>query len=361
MNQALAKREQGQIATEGSFTDARAATEALAMAVAHYNLISPATSVGSLPAGCELALSRMLVDTGRDGQSGDVYKTDGGKLGLGKTAIQKIGHAAGVSWDPRASGRVDNGSNPYYCRWRAVGRYKSFDGQTQTLLAEKELDLREGSPNANGLKPNQLQQMRTHIQAHCETKAQLRALRSLGIKTSYTAEELQKPFVTARVIFTGKTEDPELRREFAKQIARSFTESSQALYLPAEGTPMQDALPLLPPPRVGSVRDDDSGEFDTETGQRFTTPSGPANPAPASFGTREPAPANSAPAEKKPSGHVIPGGNNKGQPIEKAADRDLEYWSNRIGNDLEQGNSRDEARDRPLHAAMVAELNTRGY
>lgn len=57
-----------------------------------------------------------------------------------------------------------------------------------------------------------------HMAAQCETKALLRALREgLGIKASYTAEELSKPFAVAYVGLN--TSDPELKTALIQRYA----------------------------------------------------------------------------------------------------------------------------------------------
>ncbi|MCL4439488.1 MAG: hypothetical protein M1609_02515 [Firmicutes bacterium] len=71
-----------------------------------------------------------------------------------------------------------------------------------------------------------------HMAAQCETKALLRALRAgLGIKGSYTKQELQKPFAVAVVVLN--TTDPELKsaliQRFASGSAALFGGSQTAL------------------------------------------------------------------------------------------------------------------------------------
>lgn len=246
---------------EGTFREPSAATMALRQASEQYNLVSPATSVGQLPEGCAIALSLVHVDI-----ENDTYAAGPGKLGLSKSTLQKIASALGISWEPQASGRVDDGSDPRYCRWKAVGTYRSFDGQVQTIVGEKEMDLRNGSPQVEGLERQQkakgkdataqISEMRLHIQQHAETKAQLRAIRSLGIKTGYTRSELLKPFVVARVMWTGQTDDPVLKRLFAEKTSDSFLGARKDLYGRQEHAPAGAyySAPRLPsPPPVGSV------------------------------------------------------------------------------------------------------------
>jgi hypothetical protein len=357
------QRQSAELATQGSFSDARRATQALEEAGKRYNLVSPATSVGALPEGCAVALTLVAVDV-----DNDTYNVTG-KRGLGKSKLQQIAAALGVSWDPIASGRLDDGSDPYYVRWRAVGTYRAFDGQVQTLVAEKELDLRPGSPTCVGLEQQQaakqksadgqIREMRMHIQQHAETKAQLRAIRSLGLKTSYTTAELAKPFVCARIMFTGQSADPELRREFARLTAESFLSGQKGLYGRSPVGGLSEPVPaparLAAPPPVGRGTDD-SGEYAFDT----STPSEPAQQQTQQQPKTEAKPAQPTQSGgHASSGFKIPGGKAKGTPLEDAEDRDLEYWAERIGKELNAGTSRDEERDGALHAALVAELQGR--
>jgi hypothetical protein len=195
------------------------------------NLISPATSVGVLPEGCRVVLSMVPIST--DPADGDVYPVQGGggRLGLSKFALERIASAAGVSWVPERSGRLDDGSDPHYCLFRVVGRYYHFDGREQVISGVKEIDLREGSAQLELLRAGarsadraaqQVLVLRANIVGHAETKAKLRAIRSMGIKSGYFPRELEKPFVVARLSFTGQTEDAALRRRFSVMRLRSL-------------------------------------------------------------------------------------------------------------------------------------------
>lgn len=369
MNHALQTRDNNSLAwVIGSYNRADEANLRMRWAVDNCHVITQATSIGELAEGLGLALSVVNIDTGHDG---DTYPTDGGCLALTKSALQRCGHAAGLSWDPRHSGRQDDGSHPHYCRWRAVGFYKAFDGGVITLCEEKELDLRDGSPQAVEMldcnRPKQLAQMRQHIQAHTETKAQLRVIRSLGIKTSYTPDELRKPFVAARVMFTGQSDDPETRRMFAQATAAAMLGGQRTLYgvpdpAPAAALPANNSgsrEPQSPPPPLGSVpadRDDTPPPYDERP---------PANHAPQDY----PPPLSQAshPAQDPrrndrqatSSGHTIPGGRAKGTPIEDADDQDIKYWADRMRKGLADGSARNPQREQERVDAFEAELQRR--
>lgn len=338
------------------------------------HLIAPATAVGMLPEGVGIAISRVDVNSDLD-----TYDVGGGKRGLSKTVLQKLGAALGISWDPVASGRLDDGSNPYYCHWKAVGTYHTFDGKPQILVGEKEMDLREGSAQLEALweryhekkkqYPNakdpsgQVREMRLHIMSHAETKAQLRAIRSLGIKTAYTAEELRKPFIAARACWTGRTNDPDLKMAFAQMTADAFLGGARSLYgnrhsAPPAQLPAPASAPrLAPPPPIGSTAadEDDGGYYDQgDTSEPVAT-------AADGGGDRPSEPPDAGAPEPQLSGHTIPGGKNKGAPIEDADDRDLNYWIGAFEKSINDGSSRNPAKDRERLAAFRAEIQRRSY
>src|SRR5258708_460221 len=83
------------LALAGSFREVSKIATALERASREAHLVSPATSVGSLPEGFEVALSSVLVT------SREVYPIPGSdKVGLSLVALDRIAMAAGVSWDP---------------------------------------------------------------------------------------------------------------------------------------------------------------------------------------------------------------------------------------------------------------------
>lgn len=324
--------------------------DALDQASERFNLVSPATSCASLPEGCEVGLAAVAVDTSK--QAKEVYDIAGGQLGLSKVVLDRIAAAAGISWDPHLSRRLDDGSHPHYCRFHVVGRYRHFDGQLQTIQATKEMDLRDGSAQVDGMweryraskakwdsgnrgrmkyppkePTDQIREQRIHIEAHAETKARMRAIRSLGIKTSYTEEELRKPFVVARMMFTGRSDDPQLEREFSLMRGQAMLGATSALYgstpqnghdgprpLPPQALPQRHA-----PPPLKASRPDDSD---------------PGHPEPIS------APGESAPPSEPSSargsdGPVISFGKNKGTPISALSDRDLKWYLEKAERDVE--------------------------
>lgn len=299
-NQALAQRrpDTAQLVA-GSMREPSKINEQLKLASTTMHLVSPATVCGSLPEGCEIALSTVHVnsDDSLNGP-GEVYKTGGGKLGLAKATLDRIAAAAGITWDPNESQRIDDGHDPHYVMFKAVGYCRSFDGTQRTIFGTKEMDLRDGSPQIEALNDRiktdaqgnkgtadkQIREMRLHILGHAETKARLRAVRSIGIKTGYTKDELQKPFVVARLMWTGRSADPELRKEFARMTATAMLGGVSSMY---GGTPALPSPPHAPgrqqlvsaPPLGTQIQDDDYylPPLDTTGEEQRNTPI-PADP-----------------------------------------------------------------------------------
>jgi hypothetical protein len=393
---ALARREDGdaiQIQIQGTYSRPADIQSRLEQASAQAHLVTPASACTSVPEGCEVALSTVRVDV-----ANETYDVGGGKRGLAKIALDRIGAAAGISWDPQQSGRLDDGRDPHYCAWQAVGTYRHFDGAEVRLVGTKEMDLRQGSAQVealweryqsararwerggrHGYEPKspeaQIREMRLHIVGHAETKARLRAVRAIGIRTSYTPDELHKPFVVARLTFTGHTSDPELRAMFASKRADAMLGGTRALY--GSGAPAQ-ALPAAPrrvytaaPPVGAGGVDEDELAAAPQPAPRAAIPQSATPPAPESSPQQappgeaagqlpvgQPAPAQRAPA---PGGDLyMP--SRRGAPrvrIVDAEDRDLEYWAGRLARALAEGTSQRPDLDRAGLEAMRAEIARR--
>lgn len=297
------QRSNGSEVVAGSLRDAGQVNARLRDMASEYHLVAPATVCGSLPEGCEVAISVVHVDSNdAPNGPGEVYQTGGGKLGLAKATLDRIGSAAGITWDPQLCRRLDDGRDPYYVAFQAVGYVRNFDGSIRTITGTKEMDLRDGSPQVDALharikkdangKPKgdatkQIREMRLHILGHAETKAKLRAIRSVGIKTGYTKTELDRPFAIARLMFTGKTDDPELKREFARMNAQSMIGGVAALYggtaptaSPAPSHHPQLAAPRTPRPlEEDDIQPPPAREVETSgSEQPYEPPPAPAPP-----------------------------------------------------------------------------------
>jgi hypothetical protein len=232
----------------------------------------------------------------------------------------------------------------------------------------------------------QIREQRLHILSLAETKARLRAVRVLGIRTSYTAQEILKPFVVARLCFTGATSDPVLRREFAILQAKSMLSSLQGLYGDAglEAARQLSAAPAIEATPLDSEDLDDGDEADVlpsreEVMARVveslpvapTSSPAPNDPAPAFAGAPTPtkqasseAPAQTTPeAEFEPeAGPVMKFGRSQGQPLADVDDESLSWYANALHRSVDDpskakwraSNERDLAAARAEQAARRA-------
>lgn len=383
--QAIAKRGEPTALqkTIGTYRDAQAITARLQYAAQHFNLVTPTTVCPRVPEGCDVVLSAVMVDTRPVTEGGEVYSV-GKTWGLSKSALERIAAAAGISWDAQQSGRTDDGSDPRYCSWKAVGVLRDIDGTEVQIVSEKEMDLREGSPQVEAIiercvgtelrypkdrsveqceragrekAAKQIREMRLHIMAHAETKARLRAVRARGLKSSYSLEDLKKPFIVPRLMFTGASDDPAMRAEFAKLRAQAMLGGVRALYGAEAPVAQLPARAGKAPPPIGAVGAD-ADDYDVLELPATTQAPIPTTGETVSTG----APAPKPPASNGNGGATIPGG--KGKPavlVTEAPDQDLTYWLNRISGELADGKTPDKyrARDEARVEAIKAELARR--
>ena len=229
-----------------------------------YNRLLPSTLIGELSPLQKLSIEVVQIDP--DPEHKEIYEVgaEKGKNGrwrqryaLSKTALDKIAHTIGISWIPGETRRVDDRSNPRLVEFKAVGILKKTDGTLQVLSGTKEIDLdameyelrlklKETARRGKLKRGNQVLKADTQIctqeieyrvskrmvevQKHkvalAESGAKNRAIRSLGLKSSYTEEDLQKPFVVPRIDFNPELAlaDPELKREIVREAMAAGTQ-----------------------------------------------------------------------------------------------------------------------------------------
>lgn len=185
-----------------------------------------------------------------------------------KPCLMKFKMAAGVTWDPDRTRRIDDRNNPNIVEFMAVGLYHGPDGMELSLSGTYELDLdaeeeeirdqQELKVLSDSWKPppkfaaffqdksteeivdyltrRELSQLRRHKVARAETGAKLRALRELGIKSSYTEAELQKPFVFVRLDYAPDRSKPEVRQEAEQRVRQDIADLYGAVPQSSEKT-----------------------------------------------------------------------------------------------------------------------------
>jgi hypothetical protein len=214
----------------GSYTDPQAVADVLRRASDGYNLVGP-MAFGALPEGFAVVMSVVKIDAGEE-----TYDVGFGKRGLSRIAVERIAGAAGVS--TQASQCIGMAAN--FCAWSVTVARQDLDGSVRSQTKSRSMDLREGSGQLEAMRAqarakkkdpeNQIREQRLHIAAHAETKAWLRAVRTLlGLRT-YTMEELGKPFAVPKLQFTGRSADPKLRFMFAQGLMNAALGGIAALY-----------------------------------------------------------------------------------------------------------------------------------
>lgn len=357
----------------GSSRNANAINEILAWCGKNVNLLTPAPMVGVIPDGFSMAFITIWCDPADTAKGGDCFITPGGKRMPAKHMLNQLAHAGGVNWDPRY-GRLDDASHPHYISYKAVAELTDFDGSPKTDFGTKQMDLRDGAPwlvklekdaRKKGRDPtNQIIEERGWIQEKCETKAKNRAIRNLlGMKIAYTADELRtKPFVVAKLMFTGETDDPELRRAFAMMRAERAMGGTRALFGAAPSPVTQQLKQGAPPPPVGAVPIDDDDSWGGD-GQPISSPNvideKPSRPRQRSNPPPSPQGSNGGgTAGGGDSGVFLPKKGGGGPPIEsdEVSVDDLIYWAGVIEAEVEDGKSRNPDRDRNRSTAMRDEI-----
>ncbi len=208
-----------------------------------------------------------------------------------KPALMRIAAAAGIVWNWRESGPLTL-TKDYVC-YKAVGALRLPDGSWQPIMAEKEIDLtviEEETYEANlkkaleyasdqkkqsylkGMtveqwaaaqtKANMIQWRKNKLM-RAETGAMLRVIRAaLGMKSQYTREELQKPFIVPRIDFSPDYSDPEVRQALIQNgvqaMASLFGQSAPAQAL-APGQAFANSHPAI----AAAPGPDDDNVFDS--------------------------------------------------------------------------------------------------
>lgn len=355
-----------------ALTNARDASAKLEELSKTCHLISPATSVGDIPDGHAIAISMVHVPMS------ETYSVGSGANGLSASALRKIEAAAGVSWVAAGCYRTDDARDPYFCAYRAEGVLKNFDGTERNSVKSKTMDLRDGSPVIEVLQARlkdkdagiekQLRELRMFIQEHANTKAELRVLRALlSLKSSYSAEELKKPFACAKLMFTGKYRNPQTRAEVERMQAAAAIFGKQALFGGGGGMANVHAIGAGAAPRqlhaAGPV-----GMYDFEDDDRdiVVVPASRPTPAPraaaATQATQRSAPAPRSQTQgpgpaRDPSGMACPFGKNKGVPLEELDDGGITWWRGCLEKDLaDDTKARFHGKAKKDMAALDAEL-----
>ena len=210
-----------------------------------HNVLLPSTNLGELSEFHQAVVDEVYLSPNPN--DGDVYSMFGqdGKFALTKQALTKLSVAAGIIWNPAETRRTDNRSDRNYVSFQAVGGLRKVDGSPVYFKAEYDMDfegieeeLRTMYENkcASWNKPDSekkayveksvrrdLLQKRKHKIKLCESGAMNRVIRwLLGVKTTYTPEELKHPFVVVRVIIRPDFSSKEVRSKMIEAAVNSI-------------------------------------------------------------------------------------------------------------------------------------------
>lgn len=270
--EALARRvqDQGPIVGELVLSDPKEIGAQFLLLRQRANLITPVIEVSSIAKNHVVNLSVVKIDPVVDsvGNGKMCYRDKSfmaeNERGLNRVGLDMIAAAAGVSWAPHPhSKRTDDGKHPHKWQYLAYGAYTAMDGSIQTIKGESLVDLSDGSEQIGGwsekrwaelLEENKKKQQgdrkfniggwsdKRVLQARrfglqlAETKARLRAIRTLGVLQKYTVEDLQKPFVLPRVSFEPDMTNPAIADAVVRQkslgVSALWAQQPAALALP---------------------------------------------------------------------------------------------------------------------------------
>lgn len=209
----------------------------------------------------------------------EVYQQRGGGLSLSAIAFKKLADAMGIQWVQEECGRIDDGKDPDLVHYRMVGLIKALDGTWRKILGDKEIrisvieeeltdsyreraekyanDPKDGpgfksrypTPQAvEGWVAEKVRQdalqMRKHMLARAQSGALARATKSIGIRETYTAQELMKPFVFPKLVFSP---DPNHPQDRAFLLAQGAGAMGQLYKVEQPVTAAQPSMMALPP------------------------------------------------------------------------------------------------------------------
>jgi hypothetical protein len=237
-----------------------------------YNLLVPVKTMQELSSMYKIIVNQVEIDPDYE-KGNDVYVQTKGynggsdKLALTKTALSKLMTAAGINMI-ESKAIIPSTHQTAIEMAKAIGKAVPYDtrdiahevtlevpepsGQYRVIKATKEIIIEDLKAEYVEQKRNlevwenkkkrpateeekaaavekQLTQFLAHKRAQCETKTLNRALReAMGIKATYTAEELKKPFVVAHVV--PNLADPDLKQA----VISKYAQSSAMLFAPSK-------------------------------------------------------------------------------------------------------------------------------
>lgn len=245
------------------------------------HIITPVPVLSEISSLYTAVVDKLFVDSNPDHE--DVYSAGNNILRLSGKTITKLGIIAGVIWNTDESGIVEKNNDG--CTYTAVGGIRRPDGNlvyTQThyslFFDEIEEEIKEecyseGARssffskkwNKNATPADfenyaasqarkRLRKKKMFSVQIAETGAKNRLIiQLLGLKSSYTKEELKKPFVAIKITFNYNSEDPQVK----DAIIQSHFRTMGGLY-------GEKSVRKLPSPQTETVKKPDYQEADFE-------------------------------------------------------------------------------------------------
>ncbi len=208
-----------------------------------YNLLIPPTFAVSQVGGL-YQVSFREVQLNPDVNSKEVYTYAGlNGIAIGKSGLDKLAALAGITWNHVESGFLDAPKG--VLRYRAVGALRNSDGTPIIAVATKTHFYTTPTPANFDCEK-------------VETKAKNRVIRQLlGIKPTFSKDELQLPFVVLRVDLALDMNDPNIKMLVAQKAVDMMTNlfgaaAPAATQLTAHAMPASLPAPSLALPAAGS-------------------------------------------------------------------------------------------------------------
>jgi len=263
-----------------------------------YNILLPSQSLQRISEFHDVSWEVVKLSVDDDAYPQDNYDRSKAKeFSLNKVGLMKLSHGAGIAFDPAGTRRIDPMNNRDYVAFQALGRMQKSDGQWIYFTSSADMDMEVEEADLRALyekkarrltkgfganqrdatdeeKLNYIEQMvrqellrkRKFKVPLTETKAVLRVIRGLlAIKSVYKKEELQKPFVVPRIVFSPDLSDPEIRRVMLMTGIKAIEQTYGGASVPAYDPKIHSVIEI---PHTDHGTNGDVGEdTEPETGQ----------------------------------------------------------------------------------------------
>ncbi len=212
-------------------------------------------------------------------------------LGIAAVGLFTLSNVAGILEVPQGSGRVDDGSDPGVCTYRATMVMRLPDGQWLPKVRECTVKLVTLAKEIRALKAKKAEEYKWNdqrleaeiakelllkekfLERLAETGAKTRCIRAmLSIRGKYTPEQIARPFVVAGVVTDMSR--PEMQQLALQQAAAVIP----ALFGPTQDTGPAAPRQLLAGPSAEDLHDPDPEPASELTGDELAGQMGPRAP-----------------------------------------------------------------------------------